>query len=165
LNLDSTLAHPLDGDTMEDFASTLRQVTGYMADKPYNQCGNIACAEKIKNTYSLVVAKTSGFVEEDRWYAESWEDMFNNRFYRVDFHQFHQMLNNLELEQPPSECLKKLLTELFPAPMHLRAFGPLPSNHFLENYPDKFVFNEQSMNGFFPLDDDYFLVGWMKLDG
>jgi hypothetical protein len=49
--------------------------------------------------------------------------------------------------------------------MHLRAFGPLPSNHFQENNPDRFVFNEQSMNGFFPLDDDYFLVGWMKLDG
>jgi hypothetical protein len=76
LNLDTTIAHPLDDDTMKEFASTFRQVKHYMVDRPCQQCGDIACSEKINNTYSLVVAKTSGFIEEDRRYADSWDDMF-----------------------------------------------------------------------------------------
>jgi hypothetical protein len=73
LNLDSTnIAHPLDDDTTKEFASIFRQVTHYMVDRPCNQCGDAACSENIKNTYSLVVAKTSGFIEEDHRYADSW---------------------------------------------------------------------------------------------
>jgi hypothetical protein len=106
--------------------------------------------------YSLVIAKMSGFIEGDCWYADSWEDMFSNRFFRVDFHQFHQNLNNLKLQQAASPCLKQLIMELLPAPMHLRAEGPLPSSHFLHNNLDTFVFDELSMVAFFPFDDKYF---------
>jgi hypothetical protein len=83
LNLDTTIAHPLDEDTMKEFAPTFRQVNHYMIDRPCQQCGDIACSEKINNTYSLVVAKTSGFIGEDRRYADSWDDIFNNQFFLV----------------------------------------------------------------------------------
>jgi hypothetical protein len=58
---------------------------------------------------------------------------------RVNFLITGKLLNNLKLQQVPSPCLKQLMMELFPAPMHLRAEGPLPSNHFLHNNPDTFI--------------------------
>jgi hypothetical protein len=135
-----------------------------MSTRPCDQCGTIECGEKVKNTYSLVAGRHSGFIKEDGRYAEDWDDMVNNRFYRTDYHQFHQLLNNEAITKPPSDCLKKLLTDLFPAPMHLHAEGPLHPKHFLFNNPNKFVFHEQSMDALFPLKDEYFMAGAPKTD-
>jgi hypothetical protein len=162
--LDICKAHPLDDKGMKDFVSIKAQVCDYMSTRPCDQCGTIECGEKVKNTYSLVAGRHSGFIKEDGRYAEDWDDMVNNRFYRTDYHQFHQLLNNEAITKPPSDCLKKLLTDLFPAPMHLHAEGPLHPKHFLFNNPNKFVFHEQSMDALFPLKDEYFMAGAPKTD-
>jgi hypothetical protein len=160
--LDICKAHPLDDKGMKDFVSIKAQVCDYMLTRACDQCGTIECGEKVKNTYSLVAGRHSGFIKEDGRYAEDWDDMVNNRFYRTDYHQFHQLLNNEAITKPPSDCLKKLLTDLFPAPMHLHAEGPLHPKHFLFNNPNKFVFHEASMDAFFPLKDEYFMAGTPK---
>ena len=162
-NLDICIGAPLDHDTWNLYGTILVQVTEYMENRPCTQCGNIACTEKTMNTYSLVIAKRFGMIKEDGRYARGWADMLNNRYYRTDYHLFHQMLIKSKDEQPPGKCLKKLLTELFPAPKHLRAEGKLCSNHFLNNNPARFVFHEESMDAFFPLDDKYFVNGSFKL--
>ena len=160
--LDICKAHPLDDKGMKDLASIKAQVFLYMSTRPCDQCGNIECGDKEKNTYSLVAARHCGFIKEDGRYAEDWDDMVNNRFYRTDYHQFHQLLNKEAITKPPSKCLKKLLTSLFPAPMHLHAEGPLHPKHFLFSNPNTFVFHEESMDAFFPLKDEYFMAGTPK---
>jgi hypothetical protein len=160
--LDICKAHPLDDKGIQEFVSIKAQVLLHMSTRKCSECDNIDCEEKEKITYSLVAARHSGFIKAEGRYADDWDDMVNNRFYRTDFHQFHQLINNEAIAKPPSECLKKLLTAIFPAPMHLHAEGPLHPKHFLFNNPNKFVFHEESMDAFFPLKDEYFMAGTPK---
>jgi hypothetical protein len=72
------------------------------------------------------VAKLTGFIRLDSVYDHNWDEVKNNKNFRLQMHQFYCLLLGERMsETPPSDCLLMDLVSLFPCPKDL------PDNHHL----------------------------------
>ena len=157
--LDVALAIPMTEQDEKRHANLYEKVSALLKDEECPHCIEIECTTKIPNAFALALGKKDGFFE-DRIHKDSWRDMYNNRYKRNNFHHYWCIVNQFDPDTtPPPKCLKKLLTKLFPAPMHVDPpWKPVDKHHFLLNNPNRFMFNVESMNAFFPLKDEDFVV-------
>ena len=157
--LDVCLAIANTEQDVKEQANLYKQVESLLKEEACPHCDEIKCTTKIPNAFALALGKKKSFFE-DRIHKDSWQDMYNNRYKRSNFHQFWCIANGFESDTtPPPKCLKKLLTKLFPAPMHLDpSWKPVGKHHFLRNNPCRFMFNVEHLNSYFPLKDNDFVI-------
>jgi hypothetical protein len=153
--LDVGLGIPITAKEKQQQAQLYQKVVDLLKQEDCPYCYDIKCTTKIPNAFTLALGKKVGFFE-DRIHKDSRRDMYNKRY---SFHHYWCLVNKFYPDiTPPPECLKKLLTNLFPAPMHLNPpWKPVGENHFLQNNPNRFVFDVASMNALFPLKDEDFI--------
>jgi hypothetical protein len=130
--LDVGLGIPITAKEQQQQAQLYQKVVDLLKEEDCPHCYDIKCTTKIPNAFALALGKKVSLFE-DQIHKDSWIDMYNNRYKQYSFHYYSCLVNKFNQEiTPPPEWLKKLLTNLFPAPMHLDPpWKPVGDNHFL----------------------------------
>ena len=99
---------------------------------PCRNCNQMDCKDKINIRHVMAVAKLVALIHQDSVYDGTWQEVFNHKSFRLQFHQFYCLFLELTMSTtPPSDCLEKDMVALFPAP------NDLPDDHHLKQRSDQ----------------------------